>query len=53
MSPLEQPGQRGGPILEHEEIKRIFGNIPDILNVHTRIMVILKFYSRHYYTSSN
>lgn len=38
MSPLEQPGQRGGPILEHEEIKRIFGNIPDILNVHTRIM---------------
>jgi hypothetical protein len=38
MVPLEQPSQRGGAILSHEKIKTIFGNIPDILSVHTKIM---------------
>ena len=36
---MEAPDQRGGPILNSEEIKSIFGNIPDILSVHTKIMV--------------
>uniref|UniRef100_A0A674HAW7 Epithelial cell transforming 2 n=1 Tax=Taeniopygia guttata TaxID=59729 RepID=A0A674HAW7_TAEGU len=35
--PLEKEGQLGGPILAPEEIKTIFGSIPDILDVHTRI----------------
>ena len=39
MIPLEQPTQRGGPLLSHENIKSIFGNIPDILAVHRNIMV--------------
>ncbi|XP_006021776.1 protein ECT2 isoform X2 [Alligator sinensis] len=35
--PLEKEGQLGGPILAQEEIKAIFGSIPDILDVHTKI----------------
>ncbi|KAM4695432.1 protein ECT2 isoform 1-T2 [Discoglossus pictus] len=35
--PLEKEGQLGGPILAQEEIKTIFGSIPDILEVHTKI----------------
>ncbi|KAM8953619.1 protein ECT2 isoform 2-T2 [Pelodytes ibericus] len=35
--PLEKEGQVGGPILAQEEIKTIFGSIPDILDVHTKI----------------
>ncbi|XP_040205318.1 protein ECT2 isoform X4 [Rana temporaria] len=35
--PLEKEGQVGGPILAQEEIKTIFGSIPDILDVHTQI----------------
>ncbi|KAG2462944.1 ECT2 protein, partial [Polypterus senegalus] len=35
--PLEKEGQLGGPILAPEEIKTIFGSIPDIFDVHTRI----------------
>uniref|UniRef100_A0A4W6FZ33 Epithelial cell transforming 2 n=1 Tax=Lates calcarifer TaxID=8187 RepID=A0A4W6FZ33_LATCA len=35
--PLEKEGQVGGPILAQEEIKTIFGSIPDIYAVHTRI----------------
>ncbi|XP_068548589.1 protein ECT2 isoform X2 [Anas acuta] len=35
--PLEKEGQLGGPILAQEEIKTIFGSIPDILDVHTKI----------------
>ncbi|XP_051929319.1 protein ECT2 isoform X1 [Hippocampus zosterae] len=35
--PLERDGQLGGPILAQEEIKTIFGSIPDIYEVHTRI----------------
>uniref|UniRef100_A0A8C5QQX6 Epithelial cell transforming 2 n=1 Tax=Leptobrachium leishanense TaxID=445787 RepID=A0A8C5QQX6_9ANUR len=35
--PLEKEGQVGGPILAQEEIKTIFGCIPDILDVHTKI----------------
>ncbi|KAM9762345.1 protein ECT2 isoform 2-T2 [Menidia menidia] len=35
--PLEKEGQLGGPILAQEEIKTIFGSIPDIYEVHTRI----------------
>ena len=41
MVPLQQPSQRGGPILSLENIKNIFGNIPDILAVHTNIKVWL------------
>lgn len=37
--PLEKEGQVGGPILAQEEIKTIFGSIPDIHDVHTRIKV--------------
>ncbi|XP_062901855.1 protein ECT2 isoform X2 [Mobula hypostoma] len=35
--PLEKEGQLGGPILAQEEIKTIFGSIPDILDVHRKI----------------
>lgn len=35
--PLEKEEQVGGPILAQEEIKTIFGSIPDIYDVHTRI----------------
>ncbi|XP_045707963.1 protein ECT2 isoform X9 [Phyllostomus hastatus] len=35
--PLEEEGQRGGPILAPEEIKTIFGSIPDIFDVHSKI----------------
>ncbi|XP_055481952.1 protein ECT2 isoform X2 [Psammomys obesus] len=35
--PLEEEGQRGGPILAPEEIKTIFGSIPDIFDVHMKI----------------
>lgn len=37
--PLEKEGQLGGPILAQEEIKTIFGSIPDILDVHIKIKV--------------
>ena len=37
--PLEQEDQRAGPILAPEEIKTIFGSLPDILEVHHKIMV--------------
>ncbi|XP_059507073.1 protein ECT2 isoform X3 [Stegostoma tigrinum] len=40
--PLEQEGQLGGPILAQEEIKTIFGSIPDILDVHTKIKTDLE-----------
>lgn len=39
--PLEKEGQVGGPILAQEEIKTIFGSIPDIHDVHTRIKVLV------------
>ncbi|XP_057688968.1 protein ECT2 [Corythoichthys intestinalis] len=35
--PLEKEGQVGGPILAQEEIKTIFGSIPDIYEVHRRM----------------
>ncbi|XP_075426884.1 protein ECT2 isoform X3 [Ascaphus truei] len=35
--PLEKDGQLGGPLLAQEEIKTIFGSIPDILDLHTKI----------------
>lgn len=38
--PLEKEGQVGGPILAQEEIKTIFGSIPDIYEVHTKIKVL-------------
>lgn len=38
--PLEKEGQVGGPILAPEEMKTIFGSIPDIYDVHTRIKVL-------------
>uniref|UniRef100_A0A9J7Y8A4 Epithelial cell transforming 2 n=2 Tax=Cyprinus carpio TaxID=7962 RepID=A0A9J7Y8A4_CYPCA len=40
--PLEKEGQVGGPILAQEEIKTIFGSIPDIYDVHTRIKADLE-----------
>ena len=44
--PLEKEGQVGGPILAQEEIKTIFGSIPDIYDVHRKIKVSL-FLSTH------
>lgn len=38
--PLEKEGQVGGPILAQEEIKTIFGSIPEIYEVHIRIKVM-------------
>ncbi|XP_051957143.1 protein ECT2 [Xyrauchen texanus] len=40
--PLDREGQVGGPILAPEEIKTIFGSIPDIYEVHTRIKADLE-----------
>ncbi|KAL1265602.1 hypothetical protein QQF64_003629 [Cirrhinus molitorella] len=40
--PLEKEGQVGGPILAPEEMKTIFGSIPDIYEVHTRIKADLE-----------
>lgn len=40
--PLEKEGQLGGPILAPEEIKTIFGSIPDILDVHVKMKVSFK-----------
>ena len=37
--PLGTTGQRGGQLLTNENVKSIFGNIPDILKVHINIMV--------------
>lgn len=37
--PLEHPIQRGGPILDNEDIKSIFGNITEILGVHEKLVV--------------
>ena len=37
--PLERLDQRGGPILSHEDIKSIFGNVPEILSVHRHLVV--------------
>ncbi|NXE52983.1 ECT2 protein, partial [Casuarius casuarius] len=37
LTTIIQEGQLGGPILAQEEIKTIFGSIPDILDVHTKI----------------
>ena len=43
--PLEKEGQVGGPILAPEEIKTIFGSIPDILDVHIKIKVVFQIYA--------
>ncbi|XP_075794079.1 protein ECT2 isoform X2 [Pelodiscus sinensis] len=40
--PLEKEGQLGGPILAQEEIKTIFGSIPDILDVHAKMKANLE-----------
>ncbi|XP_062306559.1 protein ECT2 isoform X5 [Osmerus eperlanus] len=40
--PLEKEGQVGGPILAPEEMKTIFGSIPEIYDVHTRIKADLE-----------
>ncbi|KAJ8409456.1 hypothetical protein AAFF_G00228570 [Aldrovandia affinis] len=40
--PLEKDGLVGGPILAQEEIKTIFGSIPDIYDVHKRIKADLE-----------
>uniref|UniRef100_UPI00358E3946 protein ECT2-like isoform X1 n=1 Tax=Myxine glutinosa TaxID=7769 RepID=UPI00358E3946 len=40
--PLEKERQVGGPILAPEEIKAIFGSIPEILEVHTHMRVDLQ-----------
>ena len=37
--PLECPTLRGGPILSAEDVKGIFGNIADIMDVHKKIQV--------------
>ena len=33
--------QRGGPILDNEDIKSIFGNISEIFGVHEQLVVSL------------
>ena len=38
--PLECPALRGGPILSAEDVKGIFGNVADIMDVHKKIQVI-------------
>jgi len=38
--PLECPILRGGPIVSTEDVKGIFGNIVDILEVHGKIKVM-------------
>ncbi|XP_072034093.1 protein ECT2-like [Amphiura filiformis] len=35
--PMEQEQQTGGPILDQEEIKTIFGKLPDIYDVHRKL----------------
>uniref|UniRef100_A0A8C2BKW4 Epithelial cell transforming 2 n=1 Tax=Cyprinus carpio TaxID=7962 RepID=A0A8C2BKW4_CYPCA len=40
--PLDKEGQVGGPILAQEELKTIFGSIPDIYEVHMRIKADLE-----------
>ncbi|XP_064186040.1 protein ECT2 isoform X1 [Anguilla rostrata] len=40
--PLDTEGQVGGPILPPEEVKTIFGSIPEIYEVHTRIKADLE-----------
>ncbi|KAJ8418844.1 hypothetical protein AAFF_G00003430 [Aldrovandia affinis] len=40
--PLEKEGQVGGPILAQEEIKTIFGSIPEMYEVHSRIKADLE-----------
>ena len=37
--PLEHPVQRGGPILDNEDVKSIFGNISEIRMVHEKLVV--------------
>ena len=37
--PLEHPTQRGGPIIDNEDIKSIFGNTTEILGVHEKLVV--------------
>ena len=38
---MERLDLRGGPILSHADIKSIFGNTPEILSVHRRLVVSL------------
>lgn len=40
--PLEQEDQRAGPILAPEEIKTIFGSLPDIFEVHHEMLLELE-----------
>ena len=35
--PLEDVSQPGGPMLDSQELRYIFGNLPPILDVHTRM----------------
>ena len=38
--PLEQSAnQRGGALLAVEEIKTIFGSVPELLDVHEKLLV--------------
>ena len=46
--PLEQEDQRAGPILAPEEIKTIFASLPDILEVHHKMMVRSLCYALYY-----
>ena len=42
--PLEESfDQRGGPLLVAEEIKTIFGSLPEIMDVHHSILVCWGF----------
>jgi len=45
--PLECPTLRGGPILSAEDVKLIFGNIADIMDVHKNILVREIYFTIH------
>ena len=40
--PLEEMERSGRSILNHEDIKSIFGNVPEILSVHKHLVVSLE-----------
>ncbi|KAL7645017.1 UNVERIFIED_CONTAM: hypothetical protein RMT77_003387 [Armadillidium vulgare] len=46
--PLENPNQPGGPMLDSQELRYIFGNLPPIHEVHTKLRNDLLHLSHHW-----
>ncbi|MCL4113007.1 UNVERIFIED_CONTAM: hypothetical protein GTU68_064137 [Idotea baltica] len=46
--PLENPNQPGGPMLDSQELRYIFGNLPPIHDVHTKLRNELLHLSHHW-----